>query len=158
MSAAQCNPTFLFPGVHLKRLAGRRCGGCGCDQPRSQNGGPRHQSLPGGERHERLPQRTPIGEDGPEGPGTGAASLTSNDAPRPKFTLPSHCFCFLLSKDTSELFFEDVRLPAEALLGEANKGFYYLMNELPQVKGHTQPCMTREAQGGQILWCLLILR
>lgn len=26
-----------------------------------------------------------------------------------------------------------MRLPAEALLGEVNKGFYYLMNELPQV-------------------------
>lgn len=35
-------------------------------------------------------------------------------------------------QDTAELFFEDVRLPASALLGEANKGFYYLMNELPQ--------------------------
>ncbi|XP_032880102.1 long-chain specific acyl-CoA dehydrogenase, mitochondrial isoform X2 [Amblyraja radiata] len=36
------------------------------------------------------------------------------------------------SKDTVELFFEDARLPANALLGEANKGFYYLMNDLPQ--------------------------
>ena len=35
-------------------------------------------------------------------------------------------------QDTSELFFEDVRLPSSALLGEANKGFYYLMQELPQ--------------------------
>lgn len=41
----------------------------------------------------------------------------------------------LLLKDTAELFFEDVRLPADALLGEVNKGFYYLMNELPQVRG-----------------------
>ncbi|KAG7280347.1 hypothetical protein CRUP_024139 [Coryphaenoides rupestris] len=32
----------------------------------------------------------------------------------------------------NKLFFEDVRLPASALLGELNKGFYYLMNELPQ--------------------------
>ena len=39
----------------------------------------------------------------------------------------------LLFKDTAELFFEDVRLPANALLGELNKGFYYLMKELPQV-------------------------
>ncbi|KAI4876019.1 hypothetical protein NFI96_006137 [Prochilodus magdalenae] len=38
----------------------------------------------------------------------------------------------LKAQDTAELFFEDVRLPADALLGEANKGFYYLMNELPQ--------------------------
>ena len=36
------------------------------------------------------------------------------------------------SQDTAELFFEDVRLPKSALLGEENKGFYYLMNELPQ--------------------------
>ncbi|XP_015277007.1 PREDICTED: long-chain specific acyl-CoA dehydrogenase, mitochondrial [Gekko japonicus] len=36
------------------------------------------------------------------------------------------------SKDTAELFFEDVRLPASALLGHENKGFYYLMAELPQ--------------------------
>jgi len=34
--------------------------------------------------------------------------------------------------DTAGLFFEDVRLPASALLGEENHGFYYLMNELPQ--------------------------
>lgn len=36
------------------------------------------------------------------------------------------------AQDTAELFFEDVRLPANALLGEENKGFYYLMQELPQ--------------------------
>ncbi|CAB1327619.1 unnamed protein product [Coregonus sp. 'balchen'] len=38
----------------------------------------------------------------------------------------------LMAQDTAELFFEDVRLPASALLGQVNKGFYYLMNELPQ--------------------------
>ena len=37
------------------------------------------------------------------------------------------------SADTSELFFEDVKLPAEALLGtEEGQGFYQLMKELPQ--------------------------
>ena len=36
------------------------------------------------------------------------------------------------AQDTSELFFEDMRVPATALLGEENKGFIYLMNELPQ--------------------------
>ena len=37
------------------------------------------------------------------------------------------------SADTSELFFEDVRLPAESLLGtEEGQGFYQLMKELPQ--------------------------
>uniref|UniRef100_A0A4W3J4X8 Acyl-CoA dehydrogenase long chain n=1 Tax=Callorhinchus milii TaxID=7868 RepID=A0A4W3J4X8_CALMI len=38
----------------------------------------------------------------------------------------------LKAQDTAELFFEDVRLPATALLGQVNKVFYYLMNELPQ--------------------------
>ncbi|XP_043433650.1 long-chain specific acyl-CoA dehydrogenase, mitochondrial isoform X2 [Prionailurus bengalensis] len=38
----------------------------------------------------------------------------------------------LKAQDTAELFFEDVRLPASALLGEENKGFYHLMQELPQ--------------------------
>ncbi|MDX1459260.1 MAG: acyl-CoA dehydrogenase family protein [Marinobacter sp.] len=36
------------------------------------------------------------------------------------------------SGDTSELFFEDVRVPASALLGEEGKGFAYLMQELPR--------------------------
>ena len=36
------------------------------------------------------------------------------------------------SQDTAELFFTDVRVPAENLLGEANKGFYYMMFNLPQ--------------------------
>ncbi|CAH1786297.1 unnamed protein product [Owenia fusiformis] len=38
----------------------------------------------------------------------------------------------LKAQDTSELFFEDIRLPKSALLGEENKGFYYLMTQLPQ--------------------------
>ncbi|KAI8778426.1 long-chain specific acyl-CoA dehydrogenase mitochondrial [Biomphalaria glabrata] len=38
----------------------------------------------------------------------------------------------LKAQDTAELFFEDVRLPKSSLLGEENKGFYYLMKELPQ--------------------------
>ena len=49
----------------------------------------------------------------------------------------------LKAQDTCELFFEDVQLPEDALLGEADKGFYYLMNELPQVtnlKASSQPC------------------
>ncbi|WP_156680665.1 acyl-CoA dehydrogenase family protein [Sphingomonas profundi] len=36
------------------------------------------------------------------------------------------------SADTSELFFEDVRVPAANLLGAENRGFAYLMNELVQ--------------------------
>lgn len=36
------------------------------------------------------------------------------------------------SQDTSELIFEDARVPANHLLGEENQGFYYLMNQLQQ--------------------------
>ncbi len=36
------------------------------------------------------------------------------------------------AQDTSELFFEDLRVPASAILGEVNKGFYAVMQELPQ--------------------------
>ncbi|RMA82383.1 acyl-CoA dehydrogenase family protein [Umboniibacter marinipuniceus] len=50
------------------------------------------------------------------------------------------------SSDTAELFFEDVMVPAECLLGEEGKGFMYLMQELPrerlgcaiQAIGHAQ--------------------
>ena len=39
----------------------------------------------------------------------------------------------LKSNDTSELFFDDVRVPADALLGpEEGQGFYHLMEQLPQ--------------------------
>ena len=35
------------------------------------------------------------------------------------------------AQDTGELFFDSVRVPAENLLGEENRGFAYLMSELP---------------------------
>src|SRR3546814_13172581 len=34
--------------------------------------------------------------------------------------------------DTSEMFFNDVRVPITNCLGEEGKGFIYLMSELPQ--------------------------
>lgn len=36
------------------------------------------------------------------------------------------------AQDTCELFFEDLRVPKSALLGEEGKGFYAVMSELPQ--------------------------
>jgi len=50
------------------------------------------------------------------------------------------------SSDTAELFFDNLRIPASALLGEENKGFMHLMQELPrerlgcavQAVGHAQ--------------------
>ncbi|WP_100657335.1 acyl-CoA dehydrogenase family protein [Alteromonas flava] len=50
------------------------------------------------------------------------------------------------SSDTAELFFENLRVPTSALLGEEGKGFVYLMQELPrerlgcaiQAIGHAQ--------------------
>ncbi|MEV6876871.1 acyl-CoA dehydrogenase family protein [Amycolatopsis sp. NPDC051128] len=36
------------------------------------------------------------------------------------------------SADTAELIFDDVRVPAENLIGEENKGFYHLMRNLPK--------------------------
>lgn len=38
----------------------------------------------------------------------------------------------LKAQDTSELFFQDVRIPKGNLLGEEGRGFIYLMQDLPQ--------------------------
>lgn len=38
----------------------------------------------------------------------------------------------LRAQDTSELFFDNVKVPAANLLGKENAGFYMLMDELPQ--------------------------
>ena len=38
----------------------------------------------------------------------------------------------LHSQDTSELFFDNVKVPANQLLGQAGQGFAYLMQELPR--------------------------
>jgi alkylation response protein AidB-like acyl-CoA dehydrogenase len=38
----------------------------------------------------------------------------------------------LKAQDTAELFFDDVRVPAENLIGIENQGFYHLMQMLPQ--------------------------
>src|ERR671928_40973 len=38
----------------------------------------------------------------------------------------------LKAQDTAELFFDDVRVPAENLLGTEGHGFFHLMENLPQ--------------------------
>lgn len=38
----------------------------------------------------------------------------------------------LKAQDTAELYFEDVRVPKENLIGEPGRGFIYLMEKLPQ--------------------------
>jgi len=68
-------------------------------------------------------------------PDAGAAgtSLIIVDADTPGFERGSNLEKLgLKAQDTSELFFQDVRVPRQNLIGEAGKGFIYLMQELPQ--------------------------
>ncbi len=65
--------------------------------------------------------------------GAKGTSIVLVDADRPGFSrgrnldkIGQH------SADTSELFFDDVRIPASHLLGEEGRGFGYLMSQLPQ--------------------------
>ncbi|WP_417228509.1 acyl-CoA dehydrogenase family protein [Amphritea sp.] len=65
--------------------------------------------------------------------GAKGISLFLVDASLPGFSrgkgiskIGQHC------SDTAELFFDNLRLPADALLGEENHGFFYLMDELPR--------------------------
>ena len=67
------------------------------------------------------------------GQGSKAMSLVMVEADRPGFRrgrklekVGQH------AADTAELFFDDVRVPADNLLGEEGKGMYALMQELPQ--------------------------
>jgi len=48
--------------------------------------------------------------------------------------------------DTSELFFQDVRVPAENLLGAENEGFGYLMGQLAQERLSIAICAQAAAQ------------
>ena len=67
-------------------------------------------------------------------------SLPGFSTGKPINKMGQHC------SDTAELFFENMRIPADSLLGEEGKGFVYLMQELPrerlgcavQAIGHAQ--------------------
>ncbi|MBK5220646.1 MAG: acyl-CoA dehydrogenase family protein [Thermoleophilia bacterium] len=56
--------------------------------------------------------------------------------------------------DTAELFFENVRLPADALLGEVDRGFAAMMERLPQERLHT--AVSNVAHAGAALASTLV--
>jgi acyl-CoA dehydrogenase len=51
------------------------------------------------------------------------------------------------ASDTSELFFEDVRVPRSAILGAEGQGFFILMNELPRERLSIAMCGLGSARG-----------
>jgi alkylation response protein AidB-like acyl-CoA dehydrogenase len=57
------------------------------------------------------------------------------------------------SSDTAELFFENMRIPSDALLGEEGKGFVYLMQELPRERLGCAVQAIGHAQGALDLTC-----
>ena len=65
--------------------------------------------------------------------GAKGTSLFLVEADRPGFARGRNLDKIgLHGADTSELFFEDVRVPATNMLGEEGRGFAYLMRNLPQ--------------------------
>lgn len=65
--------------------------------------------------------------------GAKGTSLIIVEAGTPGFTKGRNLHKVgMKAQDTSELFFQDVRVPVSQCLGEENKGFIYLMQELPQ--------------------------
>ncbi|WHI45224.1 acyl-CoA dehydrogenase family protein [Microbulbifer sp. VAAF005] len=65
--------------------------------------------------------------------GASGVSLLLVEADSPGFKKGSNLEKIgMKAQDTSELFFDDVRVPAENLLGGEGQGFIYLMQELPQ--------------------------
>ncbi len=51
------------------------------------------------------------------------------------------------SNDTAELFFEDLRVPADCILGEEGKGFFHMMDELPRERLGCAAQAVASAQG-----------
>jgi acyl-CoA dehydrogenase len=60
------------------------------------------------------------------------------------------------SSDTAELFFENMAIPAEALLGEEGKGFAYLMQELPRERLGCAVQAIGHAQGALDITCAYV--
>lgn len=57
------------------------------------------------------------------------------------------------ASDTAELFFDNLRVPADCLLGEENKGFMYLMRELPRERLGCATQAVAQAQGALEITC-----
>jgi alkylation response protein AidB-like acyl-CoA dehydrogenase len=69
----------------------------------------------------------------PDAPGSRGLSLLVVERDMPGFTRGRNLAKIgLKAQDTAELFFDEVRVPAENLLGTENRGFYHLMENLPQ--------------------------
>ena len=82
-------------------------------------GRPRNLALPG----RRPPPGIPQGIQTQE-----TRTARTSQLLQPRFIDRKGFIC----QDTAELFFEDLRVPGSALLGQENHGFYYLMDQLPQ--------------------------
>ncbi len=69
----------------------------------------------------------------PDAPGSRGLSLLVVERDMPGFTRGRNLAKIgLKAQDTAELYFDDVRVPAENLLGTENRGFAHLMENLPQ--------------------------
>jgi len=65
--------------------------------------------------------------------GAKGVSLIIVEAGTPGFTKGRNLHKVgMKAQDTSELFFQDVRVPVSNCIGQENRGFIYLMQELPQ--------------------------
>jgi alkylation response protein AidB-like acyl-CoA dehydrogenase len=74
-------------------------------------------------------------------------SLPGFSTGKPIEKMGQHC------SDTAELFFENMRIPSDALLGEEGKGFVYLMQELPRERLGCAVQAIGHAQGALDLTC-----
>jgi alkylation response protein AidB-like acyl-CoA dehydrogenase len=74
-----------------------------------------------------------VAKTDPEAAGAKGLSLLVVERDMPGFTRGRNLEKVgLKAQDTAELFFDDVRVPAENLLGGENRGFVHLMENLPQ--------------------------
>jgi alkylation response protein AidB-like acyl-CoA dehydrogenase len=74
-----------------------------------------------------------VAKTDPEAAGAKGISLLVVERDMPGFTRGRNLEKVgLKAQDTAELFFDDVRVPAENLLGGENRGFVHLMENLPQ--------------------------